>query len=174
MEIDSMVKRYRKRKIAGPDDFTVRFSYKKKDIQKIIPHRDPFLLVDELCGYNPAEEMIYAKSYIDPGLDLFKGHFPAYPVYPGCLEIEMTGQLGLCMYYFIANRTNEIRDGFSIPDIRATKVHAAHYLAPVLPGKTVEIFAKKLKSDEYLATIIGQIITDDTIACVAVSEVCFL
>lgn len=174
MDYDKVLKQFRKKKIAEPDTMPVQFSYDKKDISKIIPHRDPFMLIDKLTSLDLENEIIAGQCYINPDLPLFKGHFPEFPVYPGCLEVEMTGQLGLCMYYFISNNTTEIKDGFSIPNIRATRVLGAYYLAPVTPGETVEIIAKKLDGDDFFAKVIGQVIINGTVACAAISEVCFL
>ncbi len=174
MDYEPILKKFRKNIIAGPEQMPVRLDFNKDDIKKIIPHREPFLLIDRLTGIDPENEIICGETYIDPELPLFRGHFPEYPVYPGCLQIEMTGQLGLCMYYFISNDTREISGSFTVPDIRATKVLGAHYLAPVEPGNTVQIAAQKLESDDYFASVIGQITVNGKIACVAVSEVCFL
>ena len=58
--------------------------------------------------------------------------------------------------------------------VRATRIVGAHYLEPVLPGRHVVLFAKKLEYDEYFATVIGQVIADGKVACAAIGEVCFL
>ena len=174
MDYEPVLKKFRKNKIAEPEQMPVRLDFCRDDIKKIIPHRDPFLLIDKLTGIDPENEIICGEAFIDPELPLFQGHFPEYPVYPGCLQIEMTGQLGLCMYYFISNNTSEIKPGFKIPDIRASKVLGAHYLAPVEPGNTVQIIAKKLESDDYFASVLGQIAVNGKITCAAISEVCFL
>jgi hypothetical protein len=54
-------------------------------------------------------------------------------------------------------------------------VVGAYYLQPVLPGTTVQIIAQLLEHDGYFGKIIGQIITEEgLVACVSISEVCFL
>ncbi len=64
-----------------------------KEIQKIIPHRHPFLLVDYIEDYEPGE---YATGYkcVTYREDFFKGHFPEEPVMPGVLTIEALAQVG--------------------------------------------------------------------------------
>ena len=170
----ALVKKLSRKIIAGPDEFPVRFNYGTEDIAKIIPHRHPFLLIDELTAFDPGTETICGQRFIDPSWDIFKGHFPGNPVYPGCLEIEMTGQLGLCLYYFLTNKTNEIKEGFSAPNIAASRVLGAAYASPIFPGKTATIIARKLESDDFLAKVAGQVIVEGKIACAAISEVCFI
>lgn len=175
MDYDQILRKKRKKFLTEPEDLPVRFSYGKVDIEKIIPHRDPFLLIDRLTGFDPEKKIIAGERFIDPDLPLFKGHFPDFPVYPGCLQIEMTGQLGLCMNYFLTNNVTEISGSPKIPLIRATRVVGAYYLQPVLPDTTVTVMAQLLEHDGYFGKIIGQIINGEgLVACAAISEVCFL
>lgn len=64
-----------------------------KEIQKIIPHRHPFLLVDYIEDYEPGE---YATGYkcVTYREDFFRGHFPEEPVMPGVFTIEALAQVG--------------------------------------------------------------------------------
>ena len=175
MDYDLILRKKRKKLITKPENLPVRFSYGKNDIKKIIPHRDPFLLVDNLTGLDLDNKIISGNTFIDPELPLFKGHFPDFPVYPGAMQLEMAGQLGLCMNYFISQNVSEISGAPEIAQIRATRVVGAYYLQPVLPGTTVQIIAQLLDSDGYFAKIIGQIITEEgLVASVSISEVCFL
>lgn len=63
----------------------------KDDIKKIIPHREPMLLVDEVLEIK-AERNITAKFYVDPDMPLFEGHFPDEPVLPGVYTVEIMAQ----------------------------------------------------------------------------------
>ena len=64
-----------------------------KEIQEIIPHRHPFLLIDCVEEIRPGEGAVGYKSvtYNEP---FFAGHFPAEPVMPGVLIIEAMAQVG--------------------------------------------------------------------------------
>lgn len=64
-----------------------------KQIQEIIPHRHPFLLVDYIEDYEPGQ---YAVGYkcVTFREDFFKGHFPDHPVMPGVLTLEALAQVG--------------------------------------------------------------------------------
>ena len=67
--------------------------YNKEQIKEIIPHREPFLLIDEICEFTE-KESITAVKYVTGEEDFFKGHFPEYKVMPGVLILEALAQAG--------------------------------------------------------------------------------
>ena len=62
------------------------------EIESLLPHRDPFLFVDEIIEAN--EEKIIAKRVFTANEYFFKGHFPEYPVVPGVILVETMAQSG--------------------------------------------------------------------------------
>ena len=86
----------------------------QEEIKKIIPHRSPMLLVSSVEELVPGES-IRTTFYVDPQMELFKGHFPGDPVLPGVYSVETPLFLGI----------NNVR-----------------FKSKILPGDTVEIRSK--------------------------------
>ena len=66
----------------------------KEQIKEIIPHRDPFLLIDGIAAMDSEAGTITAVKYVSEEEYYFKGHFPAEPVMPGVLIVESLAQAG--------------------------------------------------------------------------------
>ena len=65
----------------------------KEEIKKIIPQREPFLMIDEVESYVPKESAV-AYKYVNEEEWYFKGHFPGNPIMPGVLIAESLAQTG--------------------------------------------------------------------------------
>ena len=173
MDEESLLKSSRRKAIAIPEEMPLRLDFTKDDIEKIVPHRDPFLLIDRLIGLNLEEGILAGSRHLSPDIPLFKGHFPEYPVYPGSLQVETIGQLGLCLHHFIGKNTHLIGDDARAPDVRATRLCGAYFRAEVRPGDEITILAKLVSSDAYFGKVLGQVVIRETVATVALLEVAF-
>lgn len=111
-----------------------------QEIQKIIPHRFPFLLIDKVLELVPNEKLVALKN-VTVNEPFFVGHFPKEKVMPGVLIIEAMAQAG-CVYFYYSK-------GMQGKDLiyYLAKVEA-RFLTPVIPGDQlrIEIWTKKLLS----------------------------
>ena len=102
----------------------------REQIQQIIPHRPPFLWLDEIVELG--EDRIRARKSLDPELDVFAGHYPHRPVLPGVLQCEAAFQAAAVL---IA-RTQRIPGG-AVPVV--TRLSNTKFRQMVGPGETLEI-----------------------------------
>jgi 3-hydroxyacyl-[acyl-carrier-protein] dehydratase len=163
-----------KRKPIAPVAFTaVSVDYAAADIQQIIPHRDPFLLLDTITHIDLTEQSAIGHYVIDAENPIFKGHFPGNPVYPGVLQLESMGQLGLALAHFVIHNTT------AIPAITTqvrglfTKILHAGFQNRLLPGDVMDISAKIIEYDDFLGKIAAQVHCREKLCSYAMLEVYF-
>lgn len=82
----------KKKNIHEPYNLNKTPLYDVNQIQKILPHRQPFLFVDKIMEIS--EEGIVGVKNVSMNEDFFRGHFPDAPVFPGVLQIEAMAQVG--------------------------------------------------------------------------------
>ncbi len=102
----------------------------RDDIQQLIPHRDPFLWLDEIVELT--ETRIHARKFLSPDLPVFSGHYPSFPVFPGVLQLEAAMQAGAVL---IA-KTATMAPG-KVPV--ATRINNVQFRRMVRPGETLDI-----------------------------------
>ena len=81
----------------------------KEQIKEIIPHRDPFLLIDEINELEVGQRVV-ATKYIKEDDFWFKGHFPDYPVTPGVVMLAMHAPAGAVARLSLAENKGKQRD----------------------------------------------------------------
>lgn len=130
----------------------------RKEIQKILPHRDPFLFVDEVTDYIPGE---YAKciKYVREDEYYFKGHFPGNPIMPGVIIVETLAQAGAVMMLTLDKFKGKIVLFAGIDKVRFKRI--------VKPGDTLELFVKILNLKLNIGKGFGEAKVEGELACSA-------
>ena len=129
-----------------------------EEIRKIIPHRYPFLLVDrvtEIKGY----EFIKGYKNISINEEVFQGHFPQLPVFPGVLIIEAMAQLSAIL---ILRRFEESqRMAFF------TGIDNARFRQPVIPGDRLDMEVTNIRDRGKFVVTEGKAFVDGVLVASA-------
>ena len=101
-----------------------------EEIQQCIPHRPPFLWLDEVVEMT--DQRIVARKYIDPQLPVFQGHYPDFPVLPGVLQCEAAFQAAAILISKLEPVT-----GGEVPVV--TRQNNTQFRRMVRPGETLTV-----------------------------------
>jgi len=173
-ELKALMRSGKRRPIYEPGEATLDVSVGRPEIERLLPHRDPFLFVDSISKVDLEQGALTAHRTIDPKDPVFVGHFPEYPIYPGVLQLETMGQAGICLTHFLRQGTTDVAADAKPVDVRAFKIHSALFIDEVGPGHELTVDAKLLSDDSMTAVCLGQIRRGTTIVSLAVMEVYFV
>jgi 3-hydroxyacyl-[acyl-carrier-protein] dehydratase len=107
-----------------------------RGIEKLLPHRYPFLLVDRVVEFEPRKRIVAFKN-VTCNEPFFTGHFPGNPVMPGVLIIEALAQAGGLLTTLTAKADGDEREGEKL--FYLVKVDNAKFTRQVLPGDRLEL-----------------------------------
>jgi 3-hydroxyacyl-[acyl-carrier-protein] dehydratase len=105
--------------------------YDVVEIQKILPHRYPFLLLDRVTQL---EKGVSIEGYKNVSISepVFQGHFPDHPIYPGVMIIEGMAQAGGVLAF--KSSSEEDQDDMSNKVVYFMSIDKAKFRSPVTPG----------------------------------------
>ena len=123
-------------------------------IQRIIPHRYPFLLVDRVVELEPGQRAVGLKN-VTMGDPFFQGHFPDYPVMPGVLIVEALAQIGAVALLTTDEHAGKLALFAGIDNVR--------FKRQVKPGDTLRLevelgqLRRNIGTGSGVATVDGEI-----------------
>jgi 3-hydroxyacyl-[acyl-carrier-protein] dehydratase len=138
-------------------------------IQKVLPHRHPFLMVDAILEMEPRKSIVGMKN-VSIEEDYFRGHFPGNPIMPGVLVIEALAQTGgFLLLHEFQDRENKL--------LYFVAVDEARFRRPVVPGDQLRLEVKVLnwRGDFFkmhgAALVGGELAAEATLMCKVVNRV---
>ncbi len=139
-----------------------------KEIMKVLPHRPPFLLIDQIIEFEPGKKVV-AKKCVTMNEPFFVGHFPQEPVMPGVLIIEALAQTGA--FALLSLPENEGKIAFF------GGVKEARFKRKVVPGDVLTLTTEIIKMrgpigiGSAVATVDGEVCATATLTfAIGVSE----
>lgn len=133
------------------------------DIQRILPHRYPFLLIDRVTEIERKQRIVALKN-VTINEPFFAGHFPGFPIMPGVLQVEAMAQAGGALLL------TEVEDRDDKLMVFAG-IERARFRRPVVPGDQLRIEVKvvnwrrsavKMEASVYVD---GKVASEATITC---------
>lgn len=125
-------------------------------IQEILPHRYPFLLVDRIVEINEGVNIVGYKN-VSISEPVFEGHFPGHPIYPGVMILEGMAQAG----GILALKSNGLsNEELKNKVIYFMSIDRAKFRNPVKPGDRLEYKIEVLKLRGNLIVLDGKAFVD--------------
>jgi len=134
------------------------------EIQDIIPHRYPFLLLDRITDLTLKENIVGYKN-VTIGDNIFQGHFPGHPIYPGVMILEGMAQAGAILAFkSIGDMTKEEA---AEKVVYFMSIDKAKFRKPVTPGDRLEYRVSVIKNKGQIWMLDGKAYVDDVLVAQA-------
>jgi beta-hydroxyacyl-ACP dehydratase FabZ len=129
----------------------------QNEIQEVLPHRYPFLLVDRIVELELGKRVVGLKN-VTINEPFFPGHFPGYPIMPGVLILEAMAQVG----GFLLMRSLNARAEKKV--LYFTGIDGARFRRPVVPGDQLVLEVDLLQLRRQMARMKGLALVDGKLA----------
>jgi 3-hydroxyacyl-[acyl-carrier-protein] dehydratase len=135
------------------------YTLDSQQIQALIPHRPPFLLVDRIVELDPGERIVGLKE-VDTAKDLYlQGHFPDYPVMPGVLIVEALAQTGAVLVM------HDPANHGKLPFF--ARIDNCRFRQQVRPGDTLRLELEVTSFRDPVGKAHGRALVGDALVCEA-------
>ncbi|MFY4730949.1 3-hydroxyacyl-ACP dehydratase FabZ [Nitrospira sp. BLG_2] len=135
-------------------------SVEPAEIQALLPHRYPFLLVDRIKEFEPHKRIVGIKN-VTVNEPFFQGHFPGRPVMPGVLIIEAMAQVAGVLAFKSGGAVGKTV-------MYLTGIDEAKFRRPVVPGDQLRFEIEVLKKRPPFWKMQGKAYVDNEMVCEAV------
>ena len=133
----------------------------KDDIKRYLPHREPFLFIEEVVDIKD-NEIIHAKKIISEDEYFLEGHFPGNPIFPGVIIIEALGQASGILGFTTMNKTPEEGSIYVLAGVDKVR-----FRRRVRPGDTIDLFSKVVSEKRGIWKFDCRAELDNEIVCTA-------
>jgi 3-hydroxyacyl-[acyl-carrier-protein] dehydratase len=127
------------------------------EIQKIIPHRFPFLLIDRVINLESGKS-IEAYKNVSISENIFQGHFPGHPIYPGVMIVEGLAQAGGILAF--KSLSEEDQKDTTNKVVYFMSIDKCKFRAPVTPGDRLEYKVSVIKHRGTIWVLKGEAYVD--------------
>jgi 3-hydroxyacyl-[acyl-carrier-protein] dehydratase len=130
-------------------------------IQRLLPHRPPFLLVDRVTSWSPNGRLTALKA-VTMNEPFFMGHFPGHPVMPGVLVLEALAQ-ACALLAILSLPPEQLRSKVTY----LMGIDAARFRKPVVPGDRLELQVEVVKQKGPVWKQVGKALVDGQVVAEA-------
>jgi len=127
-------------------------------IQKILPHRFPFLLIDRVTEMTASKSIVAYKN-VSISEPVFQGHFPDHPIYPGVMIVEGMAQAGGVLAF--KSLSEEDQKDIANKVVYFMSIDKCKFRAPVTPGDKLEYRITVIKHRGSIWMLKGEAYVDD-------------
>lgn len=138
--------------------------YNVTQIENILPHRYPFLLVDRITELEVGKSIVGYKN-VTIGEPVFQGHFPGHPIYPGVMIIEGMAQAGGVLAF--ESMSDADKDGTQNKVVYFMSIDNAKFRAPVTPGDKLVYKLEVIKNKGAVWNLDAKAYVDDKLVAQA-------